>query len=210
MIFVCAHVRDSTWRVERGGGGGGEGGRRRLVPEGGISYEWGGGGGAAAPPSLCWIRGCLTHPLLFRKSGMAARTAHKKCYGVRRTCRSVSAAYAKFMKCSVPSLTSLSHRLSLLPLPPQWVMLCSVPLTLSKVDVLVDGNPGVTVSLTFNEQLQWAAMIARKRIHPGLSSLFFNLPLIVKNVEDVLKVVQFFGSVKLCIGNPVNIDCFVE
>ena len=106
-------------------GGGGEGGRRRLVPEGGISYEW---GGAAAPPSLCWIRGCLTHPLLFRKSGMAARTVHKKCYGVRRTCRSVSAAYAKFMKCSVPSLTSLSHRLSLLPLPPQWVMLCSVPL----------------------------------------------------------------------------------
>ena len=52
--------------------------------------------------------------------------------------------------------------------------------------------------MTFNEQLQWAAMIAWKRINPGLS----NLPLIVKNVEDVLKVVQFFGSVKLCIGNP--------
>ena len=34
------------------------------------------------------------HPLLFRKSGTAARTVHKKCYGVRRTCRSVSAAYA--------------------------------------------------------------------------------------------------------------------
>ena len=51
---------------------------------------------------------------------------------------------------------------------------------LSKVDVLVDGNPGVTVSLTFNEQLQCAAMIAWKRINPGLSSLFFNLPLIVK------------------------------
>ena len=114
----------------------------------------------------------------------------------------VSFPLARFMKCSVPSLTSLSHRLSLFPLPPQWVMLCSVPLTLSKVDVLVDGNPGVTVSLTFNEQLQWAAMIAWKRINPGLSSLFFNLPLIVKNVEDVLKVVQFFGSVKLCIGNP--------
>ena len=122
----------------------------------------------------------------------------------------VSIPLAQFMKCSVPSLTSLSHRLSLLPLPPQWVMLCSVPLTLSKVDVLVDDNPGVTVSLTFNEQLQWAAMIAWKRINPGLSSLFVNLPLIVKNVEDVLKVVQFFGSVKLCIGNPVNIDCFME
>ena len=122
----------------------------------------------------------------------------------------VSFPLAQFMKCSVPSLTSLSHRLSLLPLPPQWVMLCSVPLTLSKVDVLVDDNPGVTVSLTFNEQLQWAAMIAWKRINPGLSSLFVNLPLIVKNVEDVLKVVQFFGSVKLCIGNPVNIDCFME
>ena len=52
----------------------------------------------------------------------------------------VSFPLAQFMKCSVPSLTSLSHRLSLLPLPPQWVMLCSVPLTLSKVDVLVDGN----------------------------------------------------------------------
>ena len=45
-------------------------------------------------------------------------------------------------------------------------------------------------------------MISWKRINPGLSSLFFNLPLIVKNVEDVLKVVQFFGSVKLCTGNP--------
>ena len=67
---------------------------------------------------------------------------------------------------------------------------------LSKVDVLVDGNPGITVSLTFNEQLQCAAMIAWRRINPRLSSLFFNLPLIVKNVEDVLKVVQFFGSVK--------------
>ena len=54
------------------------------------------------------------------------------------------------------------------------------------------------LSLTFNEQLQWAAMIAWKRI---LSSLFVNLPLIVKNVEDVLKVVQFFNLV-LCIGNP--------
>ena len=29
-----------------------------------------------------------------------------------------------------------------------------------------------------------------------------NLPLITKNVEDVLKVIQFFDSVKLCIGNP--------
>ena len=47
--------------------------------------------------------------------------------------------------------------------------------------------------MTFNEQMQWAAMIAWKRINPGLSSLFFNLPLIVKNVEDVLKVVEGYS-----------------
>ena len=108
---------------------------------------------------------------------------------------------AQFMKCSVPSLTSLSHLLSLLPLPPLcmgYALQCA-----TDFEVLVDGNPGVTVSLTFNEQLQWAAMIAWKRINPGLSSLFFNLPLIMKNVEDVLKVVQFFGSVKLCIGTSM-------
>ena len=106
------------------------------------------------------------------------------------------------MKGSVSSLISLSHWLSVLPLPLHWVIVCNEPLTLSKVEVLVDGNPGVTVSLTFNEQLQWTAMIALKRIYPSLSSIFFNLPLIIRNVEDVLKVIQFFGSEKLCIGNP--------
>ena len=100
------------------------------------------------------------------------------------------------MKGSVSSLVSLSHRLSVLPLPPHWVIVFNEPLTLSKVEVFVDGNPGVTVSLTFNEQLQWTAMIALKRINPSLFSRFFNLPLIMKNVKDVLKVIQFFGSVK--------------
>ena len=58
----------------------------------------------------------------------------------------------------------------MLPPPPLCVIVCNVPLTLSKVVLFDDDKPGVTVSLTFNEQLQWTAM---KRLNVSLSSILF-------------------------------------
>ena len=86
MIFVCARVRDSTWGVERGGG--------NWSQRAAFYMNGGGGQPPAPPPPQAYAgSGAVLHPLLFRKSGTAARTVHKKCYGICRTCRSVSAVY---------------------------------------------------------------------------------------------------------------------
>ena len=39
-------------------------------------------------------------------------------------------------------------------------------------------------------------------IEKNLSSILLNLLLKTKNAVDMLKVIEFFSSVKLCIGNP--------
>ena len=70
-------------RTGGGGGGGGGGGWKE-----GLQYM------SRGVTSEMIIIVLWPHQLLFRKSGTAACTVHKKCYGVRRTCRSVSVAYA--------------------------------------------------------------------------------------------------------------------
>ena len=60
----------------------------------------------------------------------------------------VSLPVSSFLKGSVASVTLLAHRLSMISLPPQWVVACDAPLTLSKVSVIDDGHPSVPVDLS--------------------------------------------------------------
>ena len=121
----------------------------------------------------------------------------------------VSLPVSSFLKGSVASVTLLAHRLSMISLPPQWVVACDAPLTLSKVSVIDDGHPSVTVdlSVSFKDDFQWVTMIGSNTctLYPRFVS---HLPQYIDSVEDVLAVLHLFESVKMCVGNPDT--CLVE
>ena len=114
----------------------------------------------------------------------------------------VSLPVSSFLKGSVASVTLLAHRLSMISLPPQWVVACDAPLTLSKVSVIDDGHPSVTVdlSVSFKDDFQWVTMIGSNTctLYPRFVS---HLPQYIHSVEDVLAVLHLFESVKMCVGN---------
>ena len=111
----------------------------------------------------------------------------------------VSLPVSSFLKGSVASVTLLAHRLSMISLPPQWVVACDAPLTLSKVSVIDDGHPSVTVdlSVSFKDDFQWVTMIGSNTctLYPRFVS---HLPQYIHSVEDVLAVLYLFESVKMC------------
>ena len=71
-------------------------------------------------------------------------------------------------------------------------------LTLSKVSVQDNGHPSVTVSISFKEIFQWVSMIGASVLNPIVS----HLPQSINNVQDMLTVLDYFGSVNICVGNP--------
>ena len=73
----------------------------------------------------------------------------------------VSLPVSSFFNGSLASVSALAHRLSIIFLPPQWVISCDSPLTLSKVSVIDEGNPSVTVGLSIciKDDFQWVTMI---------------------------------------------------
>ena len=121
----------------------------------------------------------------------------------------VSLPVSSFLKGSVTAITLLAHRLSMISLPPQWVVACDAPLTLSNVSVIDDGHPSVTVdlSVSFKDDFQWVTLIGSNTctLYPRFVS---HLPQYIHSVEDVLAVLHLFGSVKMCVGNPDT--CLVE
>ena len=74
----------------------------------------------------------------------------------------------------------------MISLPPQWVVACDAPLTMSKVSVIDDGHPSVTVdlSVSFKDDFQWVTMIGSNTctLYPRFVS---HLP---QCVEDVLHI----------------------
>ena len=121
----------------------------------------------------------------------------------------VSLPVSSFLKGSVASVTLLAHRLSMISLPLQWVVACDAPLTLSKVSVIDDGHPSVTVdlSVSFKDDFQWVTMIGSNTctLYPRFVS---HLPQYIHSVEDILAMLHLFESVKMCVGNPDT--CLVE
>ena len=54
-------------------------------------------------------------------------------------------------------MNSHSHRLSILKLPPQWVIASMTPLCLCKVGLQEVCRPSVTLSIAFNALLKWTS-----------------------------------------------------
>ena len=108
----------------------------------------------------------------------------------------VSLPVSSFLKGSVASITLLAHRLSMISLPPQWVVACDAPLTLSKASAINNDHLSVTVdlSVSFKDNFQWVIMVGSNTCTLSLYPSFVShLPQYIHSVEDVLTVLHLFG-----------------
>lgn len=102
----------------------------------------------------------------------------------------------------INSLESLVTRLSSMrsvSLP--WVITSNVPLILCMM-ATIDGQSYIDVCLTIDVALQWTVTVRQKKLHSCNNTSLFHLPRSIKAIEDVSCLMRFFGSVKICVGNP--------
>ena len=135
------------------------------------------------------------HPGLFCSPSLSNALQHSGHIVQPVSQLTVSLPISLHMNGLVTSMNLLSHRLSILKLPPQWVIASMTPLCLCKVGLQEICRPSVTLSIAFNASLEWTTTISSKTLNPSTSPVLFNLPYPVK-------VMEFLGAARLCRGSP--------
>lgn len=142
------------------------------------------------------------YPSVFCSPSLPNAPQHSGPFDQPVTQLTVSLPISLYMNGLVTSVNFLSHRLSILKLPPQWVIASMTPLCLCKVGLQEVCRPSVTLSIAFNASLEWTTTISSKTLNPSTSPVLFNLPYPVKVIADVFKLMDFLGAARFCRGSP--------
>ena len=115
----------------------------------------------------------------------------------------VSLPREMYLVCPVDTLPALGARLKCQRLPPQWYISDALPSSLRVFKMHEEaGVPEISCTIECHEDLYWSVNIMGKKLDPATSQeLAANFAATLQSVPELMRVLAFMDSCRLCIGN---------
>lgn len=114
---------------------------------------------------------------------------------------SVSLPLSSYTQSNVHSVQVLESRLTTYGLPQTWFVTNVQPLTVCKIKSCSQpSQSNVVFNITIDEHFTWTLSVFNYIIQPDSEALS-SAPVVIKDVDTLLKLIKFLDSCRVCSGN---------